>query len=71
MDAVRQQLGDRIVAATGVMTNYDRMVIRQREEDIKVNGADQYYQTVRNLVISSGQFLQRQRRRRCAAKSRC
>jgi putative ABC transport system permease protein len=57
VEAVRQQLGDRIVAATGVMTNYDRMVIGNREEDIKVNGADQYYQTVRNLVITSGSFF--------------
>src|SRR5215467_7900007 len=57
VEAVRQQLGDRIVAATGVMTNYDRMVIGNREEDIKVNGADQYYQTVRNLVITTGSFF--------------
>src|SRR5579872_1665704 len=57
VESVRQQLGDRIVAATGVMTNYDRMVIGNREEDIKVNGADQYYQTVRNLVITSGSFF--------------
>ena len=57
VEAVRQQLGDRIVAATGVMTNYDRMVIGNREEDIKVNGADQYYETVRNLVITSGSFF--------------
>jgi putative ABC transport system permease protein len=33
------------------------MVIGNREEDIKVNGADQYYQTVRNLVITSGSFF--------------
>ena len=57
VEAVRQQLGDRIVAATGVMTNYDRMVIDNREQDIKVNGADQYYETVRNLVITSGSFF--------------
>src|SRR5690242_562451 len=57
VEAVRQQLGDRVVAATGVMTNYDRMVIGNREEDIKVNGADQYYQTVRNLVITTGSFF--------------
>ena len=57
VEAVRQQLGDRIVAATGVMTNYDRMVIGNREEDIKVNGADQYYETVRNLVITTGSFF--------------
>src|SRR5579872_7095090 len=57
VEAIRQQLGDRIVAATGVLTNYDRMVIGNREEDIKVNGADQYYQAVRNLVITSGSFF--------------
>ncbi len=57
VEALRQQLGDRIVAATGVMTNYDRMMIGNREEDIKVNGADQYYEAVRNLVITTGSFF--------------
>jgi putative ABC transport system permease protein len=57
VEAIRQQLGDRIVAATGVMTNFDRMIIGNREEDIKVNGADQFYETVRNLVITSGSFF--------------
>src|SRR5437773_11781886 len=38
VEAVRQQLGDRIVAATGVMTNYVRMVIGNCEEVIKANG---------------------------------
>src|SRR5439155_14334474 len=57
VDAVRQQLENRIVAATGVMTNYDRMLIGNKEEDVKVNGADQYYKAVRNLVITSGSFF--------------
>src|SRR6478735_2666332 len=38
IDAVRQLLGSRINAATGVMTNYDRMIINGREQDIAVLG---------------------------------
>jgi putative ABC transport system permease protein len=57
VEAVRRQLGDRIVAATGVMSNYDRMIISGREEDVAVIGSDQHYQTVRNLIVSSGRFL--------------
>ena len=32
VEAVRTKLADRIVAATGVLTNYDRMIIAGREE---------------------------------------
>src|SRR6476620_6001994 len=51
IDAVRQQLGGRINAATGVMTNYDRMMIGGREQDIAVLGSDDQYKTDSNLVI--------------------
>ena len=57
IDAVRQQLGGRINAATGVMTNYDRMLIGGREQDIAVLGSDDQYQPVRNLVILAGRFM--------------
>lgn len=57
VDAVRQQLGGRINAATGVMTNYDRMIIGGREQDIAVLGSDDQYKTVRNLVITAGRFM--------------
>jgi putative ABC transport system permease protein len=57
VEAVRQQLDSRIVAATGVMTNYDRMLIEGREEDVKVIGTDEHYAAVRNLVRLSGRFL--------------
>ncbi len=57
VDAIREQLGPRIVAATGVMTNYDRMLIEGREEDVKVIGTDEHYPAVRNLVLLSGRFL--------------
>jgi len=57
IEALRQNLGADIVAATGVMTNFDRMLIGGKEQDVKVIGTDQAYQPVRNIVISSGRFL--------------
>jgi putative ABC transport system permease protein len=57
VEAVRDELGPRIVAATGVMTNFDRMVIGGREEDIKVIGSDEQYATVRNLQLLAGRFM--------------
>jgi putative ABC transport system permease protein len=57
VDAIRQQLAPDIVAATGVMTNFDRMLIGGKERDAKVIGTDAAYQAVRNIVSSSGRFL--------------
>jgi putative ABC transport system permease protein len=57
VEAVRRQLGPRIVAATGVMTIFDRMLIEGREQDVKVIGSDEHYAAVRNLVLLSGRFL--------------
>jgi len=57
VDAMRQQLASDIVAATGVMTNYDRILIGGKEQDAKVIGTDAAYQSVRNIVSSSGRFL--------------
>src|SRR5207237_1731202 len=57
VEAVRSQLGPRIVAATGVMSNTDRILINGKEQDVKVIGSDQYYKTVRNLVLLAGRFL--------------
>lgn len=57
VDAIRQELSADIVAATGVMTNFDRMLIEGKQQDVKVIGTDGYYQSVRNIVSSSGRFL--------------
>ncbi len=57
VEAVREQLGPRIVAATGVMTNYDRLYMNGRAEDIAVIGSDDQYKLVRNLVVTSGRFM--------------
>src|SRR5438105_3219779 len=57
VEALRQNLGADVVAATGVMSNFDRLLIGGKEQDVKVIGTDQDYQPVRDIVISSGRFL--------------
>src|SRR5215472_16537267 len=57
VDAVRRQFGSRIVAASGVMTNYDRMVINGKEQDVRVIGSDEDYPVDRNMVLLSGHFM--------------
>jgi putative ABC transport system permease protein len=57
VQAVRQQLGGRIVAATGIESNYDSTFVNGKEERILVIGSDEYYKPVRNLVLLSGRFL--------------
>jgi len=55
--AVRKQLGPRMVAATGVMTNYGRLLINSKEQDVSVIGSDDQYALVRNMVLLSGHFM--------------
>jgi putative ABC transport system permease protein len=57
LEAVRKQLGSRIVAATGVMVNYDRIRVAGRDEDIAVVGSDEQYANVRNLALLAGRFV--------------
>jgi putative ABC transport system permease protein len=57
VDAVRQQLANRIVAATGIESNYDAIFINGKEERLLVIGSDEYYKPVRNLVVLSGRFF--------------
>lgn len=57
VEAVRQQLRDKITAATGVMTSYDQMVIGGRVEDVRIIGSDEQYQNVRNLAVLAGRFM--------------
>jgi len=57
VEAVRRQLGPRIVAATAVMNNTDRMRIGGREEDVTVVGTDEHYPAVRNLQPLAGRFF--------------
>ena len=57
IQAVREQLAGRIIAATGIESNIDAMFINGREERLLVIGSDEYYKPVRNLVVLSGRFL--------------
>ena len=57
VDAIRQNLKADIVAATSVMSSFDQILIGGKQQDVKVNGADEDYAEVRNIVMSSGRFL--------------
>ncbi|MFN3323949.1 MAG: ABC transporter permease [Bryobacteraceae bacterium] len=57
VEAIREQLQPWIVAATGVMTNYDRLYIGGRAEDVAVIGSDDQYLVVRNLEVLEGRFM--------------
>jgi putative ABC transport system permease protein len=57
VQAVRQELADRIVAATGIESNYDSIFLNGKEERLLVIGSDEYYKPVRNLIVLSGRFL--------------
>lgn len=57
VQAVRNQLASRIVAATGVMTNYGRLLINGKEQDVSVIGSDEQYPVVRNMDLLSGHFM--------------
>jgi putative ABC transport system permease protein len=55
--AIRTELRADIVAATGVMTNVDQMLIAGKAQDVKVIGTDEDYAAVRNIVTSNGRFF--------------
>src|ERR1700722_5595702 len=57
VDAIRQQLGSRIVAASAVMNSFDRMRVEGHEEDVSIIGSDQYYPVARNVVFLAGRFF--------------
>jgi len=57
VQAVREALSDRIIAATPIMNNFDRMVIQGKEQDVLIVGSDEFYKSVRNLVVLAGRFL--------------
>ncbi len=57
VQAVRDQLADRIVAASGVESNYDQIVVDGNTQRLLIIGSDEYYRPVRNLVVLAGRFL--------------
>jgi putative ABC transport system permease protein len=57
VQVVREQLAGRIVAATGIESNYDSTFIDGKEERLLIIGSDEFYKPVRNLAVLSGRFL--------------
>ena len=57
LQAIRNALGNEIVAATAVISDSDRIVINGRERDVAILGTDQYYSKVRRIVILTGRAL--------------
>jgi putative ABC transport system permease protein len=57
VDAVRTELSARIVAATGIESNYDSMFLNGKEQRLLIIGSDEFYKPVRNLVVLAGRFL--------------
>ncbi len=57
VEAVRQQFGSRIIAATSIMTNNARVLINGKEQDVRVLGTDEQYPLVRNMLLLSGHFM--------------
>jgi len=55
--AIRNELRGDIVAATGVMTNVDQLLIAGKAQDVKVIGTDEDYAAVRNIITSNGRFF--------------
>ncbi len=57
VDAIRNQLDGRILAAAPIENNFDSIVFNGKEEDVLVIGSDESYQPVRNLLVLAGRFL--------------
>jgi putative ABC transport system permease protein len=57
VQAIRDILKGRFVAATGVDNNFDRISFNGRPQRLLVIGSDEYYQSVRNLNVLTGRFL--------------
>jgi len=55
--AIRDELSHEIIAATAVMPSNDRIVINGKERDVSINGIDEYYPDVRNIVVLAGRLM--------------
>ncbi|MGI8958473.1 MAG: ABC transporter permease [Bryobacteraceae bacterium] len=54
VQAIRDALGSSIVAASAVMQNNDQIVVNGKVREVTINGVDESYARVRNLVILRG-----------------
>jgi putative ABC transport system permease protein len=54
VQAIRDQLGNSIIAASAVMNSNDQIVVNGKVRTVTVDGVDQDYARVRNLIILRG-----------------
>ena len=54
VQALRDTLGTRIVAATAIITGHDDIVVNGKVRQVTVDGVDEHYATVRKIVILAG-----------------
>lgn len=54
VQAIRDALGNTIVAASAVMNTNDQIVVNGKVREVTVDGVDEQYATVRNIVVLSG-----------------
>jgi putative ABC transport system permease protein len=57
VEAIRRELGAQIVAATAVMPNNDFIVVNGKVREVGINGVDEYYPAVRNIVPLAGRLI--------------
>jgi putative ABC transport system permease protein len=57
VEAIRRELGPQIVAATAVMPNNDFIVVNGKVREVGINGVDEYYPAVRNIVPLAGRLI--------------
>ncbi len=54
VQAIREDLGNTIVAATAVMNTHDKIVVNGKVRVVTVDGVDDQYAVVRNLIVLAG-----------------
>ncbi len=57
VQAIRADLGSTIIAASAVMNTHDNIVTNGKVREVTVDGVDDQYATVRNLVILTGRAI--------------
>lgn len=57
LNALRETLGRRIVAATGVMQYHSEIVVNGKIRDVTVDGIDADYAKVRNILLLQGRLF--------------
>ena len=57
VEAIRTGLGERIVAATAVMSSNDFLTVNGKPQELAVQGSDEFYPQVRNVALLAGRFM--------------